>query len=150
MPELLMWQTAALLCGFILDFFIGDPHCIPHPVCLIGKMIVWFDMGLRRGKSERSDFLRGVLMTIAVALVSTAAPVLLLAAAWKISPWAYLALDSIFCAQASCRSPTRAGKPQRRATARSGRCCGREKSCVHDRGARYRCAGCRRHLPRRG
>lgn len=87
MPELLMWQTAALLCGFILDFFIGDPHCIPHPVCLIGKMIVWFDMGLRRGKSERSDFLRGVLMTIAVALVSTAAPVLLLAAAWKISPW---------------------------------------------------------------
>lgn len=31
MPELLMWQTAALLCGFILDFFIGDPHCIPHP-----------------------------------------------------------------------------------------------------------------------
>lgn len=99
MTELLMWQTAALFCGFILDFFIGDPHCIPHPVCLIGKMVAWFDRRLRRGKSERSDFLRGVLMTVTVALVSTASPVLLLAAAWKISPWAYFALDSIFCAQ---------------------------------------------------
>ena len=39
MTELLIYQTAALVLGFIVDFFVGDPYVIPHPVVAIGKLI---------------------------------------------------------------------------------------------------------------
>ena len=29
----------ALMIGFCLDLIIGDPHTIPHPVIVIGKLI---------------------------------------------------------------------------------------------------------------
>ena len=29
----------SLLLGFLLDCLVGDPHSIPHPVVLIGKLI---------------------------------------------------------------------------------------------------------------
>ena len=28
----------SLLLGFLLDCLVGDPHSIPHPVVLIGKL----------------------------------------------------------------------------------------------------------------
>lgn len=94
-----MFQTIALFCGFVLDFFIGDPYFIPHPICAIGRLISLLDRGLRRGKSARSDFLRGVLTAVVVTLTSTAVPALLLFAAWKLDRWVYFALDTVMCAQ---------------------------------------------------
>ena len=38
----------ALLLGFLLDCFLGDPHSIPHPVVLMGKLISFLEKGLRR------------------------------------------------------------------------------------------------------
>ena len=29
----------ALLIGFVLDCFFGDPYWLPHPICLIGNFI---------------------------------------------------------------------------------------------------------------
>lgn len=34
-----MRSLTALILGFFLDLLIGDPHSIPHPVVLIGKLI---------------------------------------------------------------------------------------------------------------
>ena len=43
MRELILLQTAALVVGFIIDCFVGDPYRIPHPVVGIGKWISFFD-----------------------------------------------------------------------------------------------------------
>lgn len=34
-----MYSLTALGIGFIMDLILGDPHRIPHPVILIGKLI---------------------------------------------------------------------------------------------------------------
>ncbi|MBQ9358508.1 MAG: cobalamin biosynthesis protein [Abditibacteriota bacterium] len=47
--DLLMLQTAAILCGFVIDLIIGDPHRLPHPVVGIGRLISFCDSRLRRG-----------------------------------------------------------------------------------------------------
>ena len=64
MPERLIWQTAALAAGFLIDFFVGDPYQIPHPVVAIGKLIDFFDHRLRRGNSNPADLGRGALTVV--------------------------------------------------------------------------------------
>ena len=36
-------QTIAIVCGYVLDLIIGDPHWLYHPVRLIGKLISWLE-----------------------------------------------------------------------------------------------------------
>ena len=55
MTEWLILQTTALIVGFIIDCFVGDPYCIPHPVIGIGKWISLLDKKLRRGNSNPND-----------------------------------------------------------------------------------------------
>ena len=97
MAELLICQTAALAIGFVLDFFIGDPHALPHPVVGIGKLISLCEKYLRRG--GKGDLWRGGVTVIAVIVSSTLVPAALLFAAWHIHPAVYLVLDSIMCFQ---------------------------------------------------
>ena len=42
------WSLMALVIGFIIDFFVGDPHGFPHPIILIGRLISTLEKGLRR------------------------------------------------------------------------------------------------------
>lgn len=97
MGELLICQTAALVIGFFLDFFVGDPHALPHPVVGIGKLISLCERLLRRG--GKGDLWRGAVTVIAVTVPSTLLPAALLFAAWHIHPAAYLVLDSVMCFQ---------------------------------------------------
>ncbi len=99
MIKLLIYQTAAVLIGFIIDFFVGDPLFIPHPVTAIGKLISFLDKKLRRGNSNENDVGRGVITVIAVVFVSAAIPAALLFGMWKLHPLAYLAVNSIMCWQ---------------------------------------------------
>ena len=99
MREWLLFQTGALACGVLIDFFVGDPHCIPHPVCLIGNFISLLDRRLRRGVSAQSDLGRGVLTVALVLLFSAAIPALLLLGTWRLSPWLCFAVNSVMCAQ---------------------------------------------------
>ena len=99
MAELLIYQTYAIVIGFIIDFFVGDPHSIPHPVVAIGKLISFLDKKLRLGNSDERDLLRGVWTVLIVASVSVAIPALILFVMWKIHPVAYLIVSSIMCAQ---------------------------------------------------
>jgi len=82
----LVWQTAALLTGFFVDFIVGDPYSIPHPVVGIGKWISFFDRKLRRGNSNPKDVGRGAVTVVLVALISTAVPLAAAALAWRIHP----------------------------------------------------------------
>ena len=99
MTEWLILQTAALVVGFIIDCFVGDPYCIPHPVVGIGKLISFFDKKLRRGDSNPKDMSHGILTVILVAMISTLIPALVLCAAWLIHPLMYFVVNSIMCWQ---------------------------------------------------
>lgn len=95
----LIWQTAAVALGFLLDFIIGDPYKIPHPVVYIGKCISFFDKKLRRGNSNPGDIPRGALTVVCVILISTVLPALVLFGAWKLHPAVYFVIDSLMCGQ---------------------------------------------------
>lgn len=99
MAEFLIYQTYAIIIGFIIDFFVGDPHAIPHPVVAIGKLISFLDKKLRIGGGDRRDILRGTWTVLIAAVVSTAVPSAILFAMWKLHPFAFLAVSSIMCAQ---------------------------------------------------
>jgi adenosylcobinamide-phosphate synthase len=97
MIELLLLQSAAIVAGFLIDFFVGDPHALPHPVIWIGRLIALLDQKLRRG--DRRDIRRGGVTVLIVIAVSTILPALLLIAARAIHPAAYLVLQSVMCWQ---------------------------------------------------
>ncbi|MBQ3319393.1 MAG: cobalamin biosynthesis protein CobD [Spirochaetia bacterium] len=99
MAELLTCQTYAIVIGFVIDFFVGDPHSIPHPVVGIGRLISFLDNKLRIGNGDTRDVMRGVWTVLIVVVTSVAVPALILFIMWRINPVAYLVVSSIMCAQ---------------------------------------------------
>lgn len=59
-----MEDLIALLVGFLLDFFIGDPPTWPQPVRWIGRLAAWLEPLLRR--RVRSERWGGVLLLVLV------------------------------------------------------------------------------------
>lgn len=98
MIKLLILQTAAVITGFIIDFFVGDPYSIPHPVVYIGKWISLFDKKFRCGDPE-SDFRCGIVTVLLVTVISTVTPAAVLFAAWFVHPILYFVINSIMCWQ---------------------------------------------------
>ena len=95
------WSLLALVIGFVIDFFVGDPHGFPHPIILIGKLISALEKGLRRlfpatPRGER--WASGVLWCITAGL-ATAVPAGTLFLCGLVSPWLRLAVESIMCWQ---------------------------------------------------
>ena len=70
-----------LAAGFLLDWFLGDPRRLPHPVVLFGQMISWVERHWNKG---RGRFWKG-------AAVAVGYPVAVLAAGWGIAYWALAA-----------------------------------------------------------
>ena len=96
-----MWSLCALILGFCLDLLIGDPHGIPHPVALIGKLIDVTEKGMRKAfpKTVRGENFAGAAIWLIVVTVSTALPALLLWLAYSANRWLGLALETVMCAQ---------------------------------------------------
>ena len=42
-----MMLLGAIVCGFLLDLAIGDPHGWPHPIILIGNLISCLEKRVR-------------------------------------------------------------------------------------------------------
>lgn len=97
MPQHLM----ALAIGFALDLVVGDPHWLPHPIRLVGRLISGLERILRRvfpatPKGERAA---GVVLVVLVCAISTACAIALLVLCGMASPWLALAVESIMCYQ---------------------------------------------------
>lgn len=99
MTQFFLYQTLAIAIGFLMDFILGDPHCIPHPVCLIGRLIAALDKGLRGQNDPRRELRRGRLTVITVLALSAAVPGILALLCCRIHPLLYLAIESVFCWQ---------------------------------------------------
>ena len=92
---------AAIIAGFILDLIFGDPHWLPHPICLIGNLIGFIEGNLRPklAPNKNALLLGGALMVIIVLVISFAVPMAILLAAGMVSPWLAFALETIMCYQ---------------------------------------------------
>ena len=91
----------ALTIGFILDLIFGDPHWVPHPVCLIGSMIAQGENIIRRimPKTETGELAGGVILAIVIIVISTAVPWTILWAAGKIHILLKIGLEALMCYQ---------------------------------------------------
>lgn len=87
----------AIVAGFILDLIFGDPHWLPHPICLIGNLIGFLEKNLRRllAPGKTALLLGGALMVVIVISLSYAVPYAVLLLAEKVSPWLRFALETI-------------------------------------------------------
>ena len=97
----MQWSLAALFMGFLIDFFVGDPHGFPHPVVLIGKLISALEKGLRRllPATPGGERAAGAVLWVLTAGLSTAVPALLLLLCHRVSPWLRLTAESLMCWQ---------------------------------------------------
>ena len=95
------WSLIALLIGFIIDFFVGDPHGFPHPIVLIGKLISALEKGLRRlfPATPRGERAAGAALWVLTAGLSAAVPALILYLCHLASPWLRLTAESVMCWQ---------------------------------------------------
>ena len=95
------WSLLALLIGFIIDCFVGDPHGFPHPIILIGKLISTLEKWLRRlfPATPRGERAAGAVLWLLTVGLSTAVPALILVLCHQVSPWLRLAVESIMCWQ---------------------------------------------------
>ena len=96
-----MNQIIALAAGFILDFLIGDPRWIYHPVCLIGKLIAALEQVIRKllPKTEKAELAGGFLEVLLVCALSFGIPFVILRALYRISALAGLLLECFWCCQ---------------------------------------------------
>ena len=94
-----MLHLAAIIAGFILDLIFGDPHWLPHPICLIGNLIGFIESNLRPklAPNKNALLLGGALMVIIVLVISFAVPMAILLAAGMVSAWLALALEAVMC-----------------------------------------------------
>ena len=96
-----MISLYALCIGFAVDLLVGDPHNIPHPVVLIGKLISGLETLLRRlfPKTTRGENWAGGILWILVVTISTAVPVGILWLCQWLHPVLRLVVESIMCWQ---------------------------------------------------
>lgn len=96
-----MMTLGAIVAGFILDLIFGDPHWLPHPICLIGNLIGFLDKKLRRmlAPGETALLLGGALMVIIVLVLAFAVPYAVLTLAEHVNHWLRFALETVMCYQ---------------------------------------------------
>ena len=95
-------RAAALLAGCILDWIIGDPHWIYHPVQAIGAVITGLEKALRHligNRGKQAELWSGRVLVILVLLVSVSIPWLILRAAFRFHPLLGFVVESLFCGQ---------------------------------------------------
>ncbi|HKP38265.1 MAG TPA: cobalamin biosynthesis protein [Pyrinomonadaceae bacterium] len=65
-----MISVWVLVLAYILDWLVGDPAWLPHPVRWMGRMIKHGEQMLRRvARTSTSEFIAGFLLTLVVVSV---------------------------------------------------------------------------------
>lgn len=84
MDRILLTSTA-LAAAYFLDILIGDPRFLPHPVRLLGMIIVFLEKRVRRlFRSPASLKIAGLLILIITAGGSVAVTIVLLGQAYRV------------------------------------------------------------------
>jgi len=83
--------TVAILAALALDFALGDPAWLPHPVRLIGRAVELGETRLHCGR-PRADFRRGAPLSIAVVTATALAAWIAIAICAALARWLGLAV----------------------------------------------------------
>lgn len=92
-----MTTVVAIVTGFILDLILGDPHSLPHPICLIGNFISFLERNLRKilGFSNNGLLIGGGVMVFLVISTCFAVPYALLYLTGLVNPWLAFGLETL-------------------------------------------------------
>lgn len=92
-----MMTLIAIVAGFILDLIFGDPHSLPHPICLIGNLISFLERNLRKifGFSNTGLLFGGGVLVLIVISTCFALPYALLYLTGMVNPWLAFALETL-------------------------------------------------------
>ncbi len=99
-------HVVAFLGGFLLDMALGDPHWLPHPISLIGRLISLLERRLNgrgkggKGKEEKQkEIFRGLLLVILVTGITAGTAGLLLSLAYGLHPWLGILVETLMTYQ---------------------------------------------------
>ena len=88
--------VSPLILGAVLDFIVGDPYSLPHPVRLIGRLINTLE-GTVRKAFPRHLLLAGVILSVSVIVISSVLTLTLLLSCYRINTVLGVAAESILC-----------------------------------------------------
>ena len=99
--NLLLRMICPVLMGFVLDLILGDPRWLYHPVRMIGQLITILERIIRNclPKSKWGERIGGAILAAACVGISVAAPILILAAAYRIQWWLGILAEGFMCYQ---------------------------------------------------
>ncbi len=94
-------RALALMIGFAIDLLLGDPHSLPHPVVLMGKLISFLRKHLCRlfPKTELGERAAGGVLWLITLGLSGAVPFGILLLCRSRSAWLALVVESLMCWQ---------------------------------------------------
>lgn len=93
---MLNYHITSFLIGFVLDLLFGDPHWMPHPVCLIGKLIGKLETYLY---GKRHPVMRGGILVFFVLLLTGTVSGGILWGAYLLSPALGVTIESFMTYQ---------------------------------------------------
>ena len=95
------WTALALILGFLIDLFVGDPRFLYHPVRMIGNGISFLEKRLRKifPDTPGGERIGGLFLVILICMVSGGIPFLLLYGAYHVHTGLGLALETFWCYQ---------------------------------------------------
>lgn len=94
------YHILAFAVGFILDFFIGDPHWLPHPIRLIGSFIAKLEKKLNgENLSNNNKLKNGKILVFLVITATLLVSCFVLVTSYLISPYFGLTIEAIMTYQ---------------------------------------------------
>ena len=98
---ILLWTTAAVMAGFIIDLIAGDPRWLYHPVRIIGNGISLAEKLLRKifPKTKTGERAAGVVLVLLVTGISAAVPLVVLTLLYKHVPLIGFLVETFWCYQ---------------------------------------------------
>lgn len=85
-----------------MDMLFGDPHFLPHPVRLIGKLITCLEkllLGKADKRDKKSELIKGGVLAFTIVIITVLATVLILNIVYSIHIVAGLAIETVMTYQ---------------------------------------------------
>ncbi len=96
------YHILAFFFGFLLDLLLGDPYCLPHPIRLIGNLIVGLEKRLlnqNEKRNEKRELRNGYLLVVIVIVLTVLVTALLLVGAYCLHPYLGVLVELIMTYQ---------------------------------------------------
>ncbi len=95
MKEYLIYHTIALAIGYLADLVIGDPHRMPHPIRLIGRLIGALEHLLHKRRDPKNELITGTVLWIVTVLATALVTAAVFAGAYRCDCRLGIAVEAI-------------------------------------------------------